>query len=57
LRLCRRNDRYYDNTLIGNNGGVIKKITPDNVIIEEDVYNTTGELEKNIRSIKIQSQE
>lgn len=44
-------------TLIGNNGGVVKQITPDNVIIEEDVYNSSGEVEKNIRSIKIQSQE
>ena len=46
-----------ENTLIGNNGGIVKKITPDNVIIEEDVYNSSGKLEKNIRSIKIQSQE
>jgi Tfp pilus assembly protein PilP len=46
-----------ENTLIGSNGGIIKKITPDKVIIEEDVYNSSGELEKNIRSIKIQSQE
>ncbi len=46
-----------ENTLIGSNGGVIKKITPDKVIIEEDVYNSSGNLEKNIRSIKIQSQE
>jgi len=46
-----------ENTLIGINGGVVKKITPDKVIIEEDVYNSSGELEKNIRSIKIQSQE
>jgi len=46
-----------ENTLIGNNGGVVKKITPDKVIIEEDVYNSSGESEKNIRSIKIQSQE
>jgi Tfp pilus assembly protein PilP len=46
-----------ENTLIGNNGGVVKKITPDKVIIEEDVYNSSGKSEKNIRSIKIQSQE
>ena len=46
-----------ENTLIGSNGGVVKKITPDKVIIEEDVYNSSGESEKNIRSIKIQSQE
>jgi len=46
-----------ENTLIGSNGGIVKKITPDKVIIEEDVYNSSGELEKNIRSIKIQSQE
>jgi len=46
-----------ENTLIGNKGGIIRKITPDNVIIEEDVYSSSGELEKNIRSIKIQSQE
>ena len=46
-----------ENTLIGSNGGVVKKITPDKVIIEEDVYNSSGQLEKYIRSIKIQSQE
>ena len=46
-----------ENTLIGSNGGVVKKITPDKVIIEEEIYNSSGELEKNIRSIKIQSQE
>ena len=46
-----------ENTLIGINGGVVKKITPDKVIIEEDVYNSSGKSEKNIRSIKIQSQE
>jgi Tfp pilus assembly protein PilP len=46
-----------EDTLIGSNGGIVKKITPDKVIIEEDAYNSSGELEKNIRSIKIQSQE
>lgn len=46
-----------ENTLIGNNGGIIKKITPDNVIIQEDIYNSSGVVEKSIRSIKIQSQE
>lgn len=46
-----------ENTLIGSNGGVVKKITPDKVIIEEDVYNSSGKSEKNIRSIKIKSQE
>jgi Tfp pilus assembly protein PilP len=46
-----------EKTLIGSNGGVVKKITTDKVIIEEDAYNSSGELEKNIRSIKIQSQE
>ena len=46
-----------ENTLIGSNGGVVKKITPDKVIIEEEIYNSSGELEKNIRSIKIQSKE
>jgi Tfp pilus assembly protein PilP len=48
---------FNEKTLIGSNGGVVKKITPDKVIIEEDAYNSSGELEKNIRSIKIQSQE
>ena len=46
-----------ENTLIGNNGGVIRKITYDKVIVEEKAYNSSGELEKNIRSLKIQQQE
>ncbi len=46
-----------ENTLIGSNGGVIRKITYNKVIIEENTYNSSGELEKNIKSLKIQQQE
>ena len=46
-----------ENTLIGNNEGVIRKITYDKVIVEEKAYNASGELEKTIRSLKIQQQE
>lgn len=46
-----------ENTLIGKNGGVIKKITYDKVIVEESLYNSAGEIEKSIRSLKIQHNE
>ncbi len=41
-----------ENTLIGSNGGVVKKITPDKVIIEEDVYNSSGKSEKKYQIYK-----
>jgi len=46
-----------EDTLIGKKGGIVKKITYDKVIIEESIYNSVGEIEKSIRSIKIQHQE
>lgn len=46
-----------DGMLIGNNDGIIKKITGNGIVVEEKVYNSMGELETNIITLTIQHQE
>jgi len=43
--------------LIGKNDGIIKKITINEVIIEEKVYDSMGNTETEVSTLTIQHQE
>ncbi len=46
-----------EGTAVGKNDGIIKKITNNLVIIEEQIYNSSGELEPKIATLTIKHKE